>query len=59
MIFGMTTATYTLVHMLLMAQQRARCTISTKIFRASAGLFTSFKNPIRAPRMPSGVFNRT
>src|SRR5439155_19402899 len=37
------------------ACERACCTISTKTFRVSAGLFTSRKNAMRAPRMPSRV----
>jgi len=41
------------------ACERACCTISTKTFRVSAGLLTSLKNAMRAPRMPFGVFNRT
>src|SRR5438093_13447580 len=41
------------------ACERACCTISTKTFRVSAGLFTSRKNAMRAPRMPSRVFIRT
>ena len=39
--------------------ERACCTISTKTFRVSAGLLTSLKNAMRAPRMPSAVFKRT
>lgn len=38
--------------------ERACCTISTKTIRASAGLLTSRRNAIRAPRMPSWVFKR-
>ena len=41
------------------ARERACCTISTNTFRVSAALLTSLKNAMRAPRMPSGVFNRT
>jgi hypothetical protein len=41
------------------ACERACCTISTSTFRVSAGLFTSLKNAMRAPRMPSEVRNRT
>ena len=41
------------------ACDRACCTISTKTFRVSVGLFTSRKNAMRAPRMPSRVFIRT
>ena len=41
------------------AGERASCTISTKTFLVSAGLRTSRKNAMRAPRTPSGVFNRT
>ena len=40
-------------------RERACCTISTSTFRVSAGLLTSFKSAMRAPRMPSGVRNRT
>ena len=39
--------------------ERACCTISTKTFLVSAGLATSRKNAMRAPRMPSWVFTRT
>ena len=39
--------------------ERARCTISTKTLRVSAGLLTSRRNAMRVPRMPSWVFNRT
>ena len=35
------------------ARERACCTISTKTPRVSAGLLTSRKNAMRAPRMPS------
>ena len=35
------------------ARERTCCTISTKTFRVSAGLLTSRKNAMRAPRMPS------
>jgi hypothetical protein len=41
------------------ACERAYCTISTSTFRASAGLLTSLKNAMRAPRIPSGVRKRT
>ena len=41
------------------ACQRACCTISTKTLRVSAGLLTSRKNAMWAPRMPSRVFMRT
>ena len=41
------------------ACDRACCTISTKAIRVSAGLFTSRKKAMRAPRMPSRVFIRT
>ena len=41
------------------ACERACCTISTKTFRVSFGLFTSRKNAMWAPRMPSRVFIRT
>jgi hypothetical protein len=41
------------------ADERACCTISTKTFLVSAGLRTSRKNAMRAPRTPSGLFNRT
>ena len=37
--------------------ERACCTISTKTVLVSAGLHTSRKNAMRAPRMPSWVFN--
>jgi hypothetical protein len=39
--------------------RRACPTISTRAFLASAGLLTSRKNAMRAPRMPSSVFKRT
>jgi hypothetical protein len=38
---------------------RACCTISTRTFLVSAGLLTSRKNAMRAPRMPPWVFMRT
>jgi hypothetical protein len=42
------------------AQIRRACvTISTRTCRASAGLLTSRKNAMRAPRVPSCVFKRT
>jgi hypothetical protein len=41
------------------AHERACCTISTKTLRVSAGLLTSRKNAMRAPRLPSWVFKRT
>lgn len=37
---------------------RACCTISTRTFLVSAGLLTSRKNAMRAPRTPSFVFIR-
>jgi hypothetical protein len=40
-------------------RERARWTISTNTFRVSAGLLTSCKNAMRAPRMPLDVFTRT
>jgi hypothetical protein len=39
--------------------ERASCTISTRTFRVSAALCTSWVKAMRAPRMPSGVFKRT
>jgi len=42
-----------------LADERACCTISTNTFLVSVGLRTSRKNAMRAPRTPSGVFNRT
>ncbi len=41
------------------ACERACRTISTNTFRVSAGLLTSLKKAMRAPRMPSGVLKRT
>jgi len=41
------------------ACERACCTISTSTFRVSAGLLTSLKNAMRAPRIPSCVLKRT
>jgi hypothetical protein len=40
------------------ASKRACCTISTRTFLVSAGLLTSRKNAMRAPRTPSCVFTR-
>ena len=42
-----------------LACERACSTISTSNFRVSAGLLTSLKNAMRAPRIPSGVLKRT
>ena len=39
--------------------RRACAVISTRTFLASAGLLTSRRNAMRAPRVPSWVFKRT